>query len=157
MRVDEVMLAGAAAPLILHPRLTVISGLGPMRRTELLSQLRGAMAGSVGTVVRWTDEIGEPRVVQDEPLLIEVIGALPQSADAAWLVNLLTRARVRPRCLAVADDPFAHLPIMRVWELLAVLERVTERVQTLLLTADEVTVAWASQRATAGDIALVRG
>jgi hypothetical protein len=58
--------------------------------------------------------------------------------------------------LALMIDPFHGLPIIKIWELLSITERVSERLQVLMLTQDDVTVAWAAHRATLDLLQLVR-
>jgi hypothetical protein len=159
MRIDEVTLQSPSGPLGLHPRLTVVADLGPTKRLGLLTELNSALVGN-GKTVRWTDPLGEPRTGPGPRLCCIGPGDLRPDPTTDRLLTLLGRARQSDRdglhAIAVLNDPFADLPIMRIWTLLSLTERVSERVQTLLLTDDEVTVAWATHRASTGALELVR-
>ena len=164
MRVDEVSL-GNAAPLAFHPRLTVMADLTAERRQNLADRLHATFDGEADGSVRWTDSLGEHRVVHiGAPVMPRVFVIEPADLGpdptADRLLALLGRARQPDASgdgsLAVLLDPFAGLAIMRIWELLSITERVSERVQILMLTDDEVTVAWSTHRASTGALNLVR-
>jgi hypothetical protein len=160
MRIDAVTLQSAGNPLGLHPRLTVVADLGPTKRLGLLTELHVALAATDPAVMRWTDPLGEARTGPGPRLCC--IGPSDVRTDPTTdrVLTLLGRARQSDRdglhALAVLNDPFADLPIMRIWTLLSLVERVSERIQTLLLTDDEVTVAWATHRASTGALELLR-
>ena len=165
MSVDEVTLAGIEMPLTLHPRLTVVGDLAADERRKLADRLLAALGGDLSANVRWTDPIGERRNADRDspvqPRIVEIGAAdLVHEPTPERLLGLLGRARQADtqgvQSLALLVDPFAGLPIMRVWELLSITERVSERVQVLLLTDDEVTLAWAGHRAQTGSLELVR-
>jgi hypothetical protein len=163
--IDEVTLATEARPLILHPRLTVVADLEPHQQTGVVERVSGALNGAHGSLVLWTDPLGQRHQVRPDdgpgPRLTTITASeLRPTPTPERLLTLLSRARLADPngigSLAVLLDPFVNLPIMRIWELLTITERVSERVQVLLLTNDEVTVAWSNHRATTGSLELVR-
>jgi hypothetical protein len=165
MTVDEVALAGIDSPLALHPRLTIVGDLGAADRRSLADRLLAAIAGDLSATVRWTDPLGEHRSADQDadmqPKAFEIDAEeLRAEPTPDRLLALLGRARQADtrgvQSLAIMLDPFAGLAIMRIWELLSITERVSNRVQVLLLTDDEVTLAWAAHRAQTGSLDLVR-
>jgi hypothetical protein len=165
MTVDEVTLAGIEAPLQLHPRLTVVGDLDAGERRTLADRIVGAIRGDEGATVCWTDPLGEHRLADPfadmQPRIVELDSVeLRAEPTPDRLLALLGRARQANsrgvQSLALLLDPFSGLPIMRIWELLSITERVSNRVQVLLLTDDEVTLAWAAHRAQTGSLELVR-
>jgi hypothetical protein len=163
VHVDQVSLTADDTPLDLHDRFTVVGDLDAERRIRLIERFSHAFVGESATTVLWRDSLGEQRTVHRGapavPTLFLIdsddIGERPETDR---LLTLLGRARAQTPepALAVLNEPFAHLPIMRIWELLTVAERLSERLQILLLTSDDVTVAWATHRAQTGVLGLVR-
>ena len=165
MKVTSLQLAGMDHPLVLHPRLTVVADVAGPAQIDLVGRIATALTGNGDGTASWIDSVGEPCVSGsgEEPgprLTLVRAEDLAIDPSPQRLLTLLGRARETDRrgleALAVLMDPFAPLPIMRIWELLSLTERVSERVQTLLVTDDEVTVAWSAHRAGTGQLDLVR-
>lgn len=96
-------------------------------------------------------------------LEVQLRGERGEDADVEelleYLLAALTRANhVGPRGEPVPvflDDAFSRAPAERSWELMDMLERLSEKTQVMYLTDDPFIGAWARQRADVGGIALL--
>ena len=67
MRINELVVLGADGCLTVpfHPNLTIVAGLGPNERTELIDTLHRSMIGTdTTTELRYTDEYGRELVIR---------------------------------------------------------------------------------------------
>ena len=151
MHIDEVILAGQPPlRLPLHRRLTVVTGCPPDDRREICAALPPAFYGfDVASIVRWVDNAGERHLVCSTDAVVpklSVISPAQLDGTADRVLDLLARARVPATSmapgLAVLDEPFGECSARQTWELLDLVLRLSEKVQTLLLSADECVRAW---------------
>jgi hypothetical protein len=163
VQIEEFSLAGPAAfEVTLHPRLTIIRGCHEIMRNTLCRVLPGAFYGfDVASTVRWIGRSGESHVVGPTdaivPKLTVIHGHEVDTADR--MLDLLTMARVpgtaRAPGLVVLNEPFADLDAPHTWESLDMLDRLSARLQMLLLTEDPCIEAWAEHRQGKGTLCTI--
>jgi hypothetical protein len=152
VHVDEVTLAGRPPlRLHLHERLTIVVGCPAEDRAEICAALPPAFLGfDVASLVRWVDASGTLRLVTTTDAIVPkltVIGPSHIDGTPDRVLDLLTLARVPPTAmapgLAVLDEPFVDCTAKQTWELLDLIQRVSGKVQTMMLSDDECVRAWA--------------
>lgn len=134
----------------LHRQLTVVTGCPPDDRREICAALPPAFYGfDVASIVRWTDTAQERHLVCSTDAVVPKVTIItPAQFDGTpdRVLDLLARARVPSTSmapgLAVLDEPFASCSARQTWELLDLVLRLSDKVQTLLLSADECVRVW---------------
>ena len=158
MQIEDFSLAGPVAfEVSLHPRLTIVRGCYEALRRTVCEILPGAFYGfDVASKVRWIGRSGETHVVGPTDAIVPKLTVIrsDQLDTSNRIVDLLTMARVpgtaRAPGLVVLDEPFRDLDTHETWEALDIVDRLSARVQMLLLTEDPCVEAWAEHRQGAG-------
>jgi len=163
VQIEEFSLAGPTDfEVALHARLTIVRGCDEALRREICETLPGAFYGfDVVSRVRWTGRSGESHTVGPTDAIVPKLTVIHnhQLDTPDRIVDLLTMARVpgtaRAPGLVVLDEPFGDLDAQQTWECLDLLDRLSSRVQMLVLTEEPCVEAWAEHRQGAGTLSCI--
>jgi hypothetical protein len=163
VHIEDFTLSGRSpVHVTLHRRLTVLSGCSADLREWVCQTLPGAFYGfDVASSVRWIGRSGERRVVAATDAIVPKITVIraAQLDQPDRILDLLTMARVpataRAPGLVLLDDPFEPYNTQQTWESLDLLDRLSSRVQMLLLSNDPCVSGWAQHRQGRGQLSAI--
>jgi hypothetical protein len=158
VQIEDFSLAGPTElEITLHPRLTILRGCSQPVRQAICEYLPGAFYGfDVASKVRWIGRSGERHVVGPTDAIVPRLTVIhhEQLDSEQRILDLVTMAgastTARAPGLIVFDEPFADHNDRQTWEYLEMLDRLSVRMQMLLLTEDPCVTAWADHRQGAG-------